>query len=539
MNHVRAVFSLFPILAWVSLAQEIVPSGEMVRLRYMHRVVELQDGRVLAIGGYYQGKSDASAELFDPKTGRWRATANMTVPRAGASAIRLNDGRVLVAGGGYTAVDIFDPATETFMYAGDASSRYAGNAVKLADGRILLMEGSGRNGDLYEPGTGKWRRLPPIESGVAIALPDGRLVMIEESSALIYRVEQDYLQPLIRHDLGMKRLYPNSVLLTNGRILIAGGGRPGVASLYDPRTGSVTPTSGVANALYLFDLLPLRDGTAFATGGYTDYYSEIYEGPATYDPDAGRFIGRISLPIDRTVIQLGDGRLMGSGTGPLADGDGWPSSFFYTPPARVVSAASFTNRVALGSLATIWGAQFADGVTLSVMDQTGATREARILYVSSSQINFEVPAELRSGPLQLTVQRPGLSNLVADVESDTVAPGLFSLPNNVAAAYAERREADGTSTVLSVQSPIVLDQRPVSLVLYGTGIRNRTTVGNVICNIGGIIVGVDYAGPDGGGVSGLDQVNVRIPEALRGRGIVDLSLKVDGVDSNTVLVEIR
>ncbi len=76
-------------------------------------------------------------------------------------------------------------------------------------------------------------------------------------------------------------------------------------------------------------------------------------------------------------------------------------------------------------------------------------------------------------------------------------------------------------------------------MLYGTGIRNRTSVGNVVCSIGGIVVGVDYAGPDGGGVYGLDQINIRIPGALRGTGRVHLSLKVDGVDSNSVAIEIR
>jgi len=49
---------------------------------------------------------------------------------------------------------------------------------------------------------------------------------------------------------------------------------------------------------------------------------------------------------------------------------------------------------------------------------------------------------------------------------------------------------------------------------------------------------VSYAGAQGSLV-GLDQVNVKLPRALNGRGEVDLVLTVDGKTANTVRVRIK
>jgi uncharacterized protein (TIGR03437 family) len=93
--------------------------------------------------------------------------------------------------------------------------------------------------------------------------------------------------------------------------------------------------------------------------------------------------------------------------------------------------------------------------------------------------------------------------------------------------------------VLSVRNTIVLDDRPVYLILYATGLRNRSSLANVQCSIGGASVPLEYAGPEGSGAPGLDQVNVRLTPALKGLGVANLVLTVDGVSSNAVSVDIR
>ena len=77
----------------------------------------------------------------------------------------------------------------------------------------------------------------------------------------------------------------------------------------------------------------------------------------------------------------------------------------------------------------------------------------------------------------------------------------------------------------------------VIVLLFGTGIRGRSSPSNVRVTIGGVNADVLFAGPQGV-FAGLDQLNVRIPRSLIGRGEVDAVLTVDGKTANTVRLNI-
>jgi len=179
------------------------------------------------------------------------------------------------------------------------------------------------------------------------------------------------------------------------------------------------------------------------------------------------------------------------------------------------------------------------GVSLRLRDSSGAASLAPLLYVSPSQINFEVPAGIYPGDVTLEVVNAPTQPSQATAQVEKVAPGLFSYEDNTAAAYGLRLEPDGTRTALSIRNTIVLDDRPVYLILYATGVRNPSSLNNVRCTIDGKNMIVDYAGPEGSGVPGLDQVNVRLTSALKGLGVINLVLTVDSISSNTVSVDIR
>ena len=56
--------------------------------------------------------------------------------------------------------------------------------------------------------------------------------------------------------------------------------------------------------------------------------------------------------------------------------------------------------------------------------------------------------------------------------------------------------------------------------------------------VGGERVEVAYAGPQGG-FSGLDQVNLKLPRSLAGRGEVQIALAVAGWVANVVTLSVR
>jgi N-acetylneuraminic acid mutarotase len=78
----------------------------------------LNDGKVLVTGGFDENYEYInSAELYDPSTGRWSYTGNLTGTRALHTASVLNDGKVLVAGGErltdgiLNSAELYDPST--------------------------------------------------------------------------------------------------------------------------------------------------------------------------------------------------------------------------------------------------------------------------------------------------------------------------------------------------------------------------------------------------------------------------------------------
>ena len=143
-------------------------------------VVTLADGRILIAGGYDGRDVRADAEIFDPATGRMTATGPLAAARSGATGTLLADGRVLVAGGGrpdreprraLASAELFDPATGRFTPAGTmAQERYKQGAVRLANGDVLIVGGS----DIRDYG-GKLRSVERFDVAAGRFVPAGNL----------------------------------------------------------------------------------------------------------------------------------------------------------------------------------------------------------------------------------------------------------------------------------------------------------------------------------------------------------------------------
>ncbi|MGH9766783.1 MAG: PKD domain-containing protein [Blastocatellia bacterium] len=193
------------------------------------------------------------------------------------------------------------------------------------------------------------------------------------------------------------------------------------------------------------------------------------------------------------------------------------------------------------------------GTTVKVTDSAGTTRDAPLFFVSPLQINYLAPPGMANGPSTVVVS---LNNNIVGAGPMTinrVAPGLFAANANAAgvASALVLRVRNGVQTFEPVVRfdtatsrfvPTAIDLGPptdvVYLLLFGTGVRNRTSAGNISVNLGGTVKALNPAQFEDGfavpGFAGLDQVNVLAPRALIGRGLINITLTVDGQTSNTV-----
>jgi uncharacterized protein (TIGR03437 family) len=143
---------------------------------------------------------------------------------------------------------------------------------------------------------------------------------------------------------------------------------------------------------------------------------------------------------------------------------------------------------------------------------------------SPTEIRFETPAGIAPGDVTLQLMNSPVAQPPVLAQTANVAPGIFSFSDRILA---------GVSRILP--SGFLTDTAPVVLTVYGTGIRRRSTLGNVQASIDGVNVEVQYAGPDPS-IPGLDQLRLRVPPDFVGRGLLPLVVTVDGIAANTISV---
>lgn len=148
-------------------------TASMAAGRFGHTAVLLSDGRVLVAGGITLHSTGiiaalASAELYDPSSGSWTATGSMIEARTGHQAILLLYGQVLVAGGDtydnrnratiLASAELYDPISGTWSATAEMIEARSGyTATLLLNGQVLVADGgfaAPGSAELYDAGSG-------------------------------------------------------------------------------------------------------------------------------------------------------------------------------------------------------------------------------------------------------------------------------------------------------------------------------------------------------------------------------------------------
>src|SRR5215469_11098994 len=184
-----AIISIFLLSSVIALAQSggtFTATGNLITTRTGHTATLLLNGKVLIAGG-----GTSSAELFDPTMGSFTPTGDIVTSRRDHTATLLPDGRVLIVGGFTfdTTVDsesptasaeIYGPASGTFTALGDVSrtTQQAVHTATLLNNGKVLIAGIGPNARLFDPtdgtfaGAGPYTGPTPSWVGTANLLPD-------------------------------------------------------------------------------------------------------------------------------------------------------------------------------------------------------------------------------------------------------------------------------------------------------------------------------------------------------------------------------
>ena len=222
------------------------PAAPMNVARSFSAFATLPNGSLLVAGafaGAVANSSLSSAELYNPNTNKWTMIAPMHVGRAGALAVTLNNGKVLVTGGlgnrgVLTSCELYDPVTNTWTMTGNMSQpRFDHQIVLLNDGRVFVVGGDfgGTENNVtetYNPSSGVWTTDAPQSLAradmIAVKLPNGNVLVAGGHTSKVETLLSEVYNPVANNwtqtgPLNTPHGDAGGVMLKNNNVLIAGG----------------------------------------------------------------------------------------------------------------------------------------------------------------------------------------------------------------------------------------------------------------------------------------------------------------------------
>jgi N-acetylneuraminic acid mutarotase len=326
-------------------------TGRMMNSRAYHQAVLLNSGKVLVVG--IGAKAGPNAEVYDPDTGIWVPAGKAADVPLGVSVTLLPSGKLLFAGGITSDVVrdayLYDPGADTLTATGSLNvARYLHGAALLGDGRVLVAGGfdftDGMDGrlteraEVYDPATGAWSFTGDLVP--AAYFPEATITALESGNVLTFAsrytagtavrsqsATYDFVRAAWAPDETAPRsgYYHSATLLSDGRVLIVGGGvTPADANFYDPRAATWRSAGSLADPRSGHTATLLSDGSVLVAGGEkpgfgTPMGSAEMLRPAPAPPGLTRVIEYYNEDLDHYFItaladeiaKLDDSRLAG------------------------------------------------------------------------------------------------------------------------------------------------------------------------------------------------------------------------------------
>jgi hypothetical protein len=463
MNTPFIVPLLFASVAIAQSAGTFIATGNMITPRFGHTATLLPDGRVLIAGGDTISFVGApvfdtnTAELYDPASGAFAPTGNMSAFDRHTGGVLLPDGRVFFASfgasdlaGTLAIVELYDPARGSFSVACNAATlTYVASATLLKDGRVLIT-GHARTfsravygAEIFDPAAGT--SAPVVnwpakdDPFAAVALADGRILFqFYEDFAQIY----DPSSGTFRSTGGLRGFDgpPEATVLLNGTVLFSGGndfvGSESSVELYDPEAEKFAANTrmSIARDGHTSTLLP--DGTVLLAGGLAlaNRSKPAVASVEIWDPASGSFFATGDLGDGRAghaTVLLNNGQVLITG-GSRFDSQnsisGMSSAELYTPAVLVPVPVLFSLSGDGKGQGAIWHSQTGQ---IASSDNPAVAGEALSMYTAGLADGGVIPPQVAVG------------NRLAEIVYSGVAPGYpgynqvnLRLPKGVAAGLA-------------------------------------------------------------------------------------------------------
>ena len=190
--------------------------------------------------------------------------------------------------------------------------------------------------------------------------------------------------------------------------------------------------------------------------------------------------------------------------------------------------------------------------TVRVRDALNVERNAGLFFVSPNQVNYLIPDATAPGVATVTFTSGTGVVSSGTITIASVNPGFFTVrQDGTGIPIGEiQRVRNGTTIGFepvwagsgATATSVPIEWKDVNdilyLVLYGTGIRNRSQLLNVTAVVGGVNSQVVFAGPQGN-FAGTDQVNILLNRGLAGSGNVNVIVGVETRTANTIQVNFK